>query len=335
MGYPTSDQSLQALGKYTDAEKYIWMIWMFVILLSSLAGNITVLVGSIKYKAIQLDKVTTTLISHTAVSDMALILTTIPTIISLTSDSLFYGKTLCAGIKWANGFFVRSSCLLVTAINCSKLASLLRPMHSNAWSANRGHKIAGIVWLFAAFFIGLSALASRSSKTIFAARILMCLPKLTGSTTWIWVNVEGFLSKLLPMVVVFVTTAWLVSMLFRRYAKYNQLQQGASSQKRSLNVQGIATVIGIAVAFILSYGPLYSMMVYRLSSGGTKKMAYYANVMRAFNYLLYVNCSCNFFIYTATVRSFNTFVFKRVIPALLPGLTRKQRDSEIHLTSPK
>ena len=42
----------------SDAERYLWVAWLLLILIVSIPGNIVILVSSLKYRAIKLDKIT-------------------------------------------------------------------------------------------------------------------------------------------------------------------------------------------------------------------------------------------------------------------------------------
>ena len=54
----------------TATERYIWAGWCGAILAVSLPGNTLVLLSSLKYRAIRLDKVTVVLVEGIAVADL-------------------------------------------------------------------------------------------------------------------------------------------------------------------------------------------------------------------------------------------------------------------------
>ena len=317
MMFPQSNQSLQAFGMYTDAEKYLWIAWLMVILIVSLAGNLTVLIGSIRYNAIRLNKVTTTLIIHTAISDLGLIFTTIPTTISLITDSLVYGKLFCEILRWVNGLFVRSSCLLVVALNCSKLANLVWPVHSTLWSRKRGHKIGGIIWIFSSFLVGITIMITslQGVPTIFAPSTLTCLSLIADSNmaTWLTFSIEVFLTTFVPIAIVFVTTTWLFVLLCK---VARRSRQRGSNMLLSLNMQGVLTVIGIAVLFVITYAPKYGLWLYMMFHTSPNTTLVKVRAHRSVIYLIYLNCSCNFFIYVGSIKSFQRFIEIRVIPVV-------------------
>ena len=334
--FPQSNQSLKALGMYTDLDKYLWIMWLMGILVVSVVGNSIVLIGSIKYKAIHLDKVTTVLIDYTAVSDLGLTATVVPTLVSLVADSMLYGQTVCGLLRWVNGLFVRSSCFLVTALNCSKLASLLWPFDAGAWSARKGHVIAIIVWATAGILLGFHAFAAYlfTTKTIFVPATIRCIPIIPreAATTWLLLNVEALLSRLLPLIAILSSTTWFLVILYRRFrnakriraarcSNFNGLNANRIRATRCSNFHGVITVVSISVIFILSYAPQYTLIVYTvLTAGDTeKKSQSFLRVLRSFQNIVYINSTSNFFIYLASVRRFHEFVFSTVIPFLVPG----------------
>ena len=325
MMFPQSNQSLQAFGMYTDAEKYLWIAWLMVILIVSVAGNLTVLIGSIRYNAIQLNKVTTTLVIHTAISDLGLIFTTIPTMISLIMDTLVYGETYCEIFTWINGLFVRSSCLLVTAISCSKLANIIWPFKSSCWTKRRGNKVAIAVWVVAVILICFKALSKHiaASETILMPSTLSCVAKITEklSIASTILSVESLLSRAVPMTIVVITALWLLAKVYIRQKVF----QGVQQIHRRVKLPGVIAVLAIVAVFIFSFAPLYCMIVYQLLQDTQKKHTYLLQMIRWFNNLAYLNCMLNVFIYSVTFKTFNIFVTRKVIPFLLPCRRTKRR----------
>ena len=84
---------------HNDGERYFWISFNILILLSSLVGDSVILIASIKYNAIKLHRVIVTFIKHIAVADLVITIThVLPNIIStiadgwVFSDALFYAK---------------------------------------------------------------------------------------------------------------------------------------------------------------------------------------------------------------------------------------------------
>ena len=63
-------------GIYSDAVRYLWAGYFVFVLLSSLIGDTTILIASIKYRAFKLHKVVVVIIQHIAVCDLLVLSTT-------------------------------------------------------------------------------------------------------------------------------------------------------------------------------------------------------------------------------------------------------------------
>ena len=80
----------------SDAVKYAWEVFLIFVAISSLIGDSTILVASIKYKAIKLQKTIVVLIQHIAVSDLMVVLTAvIPKIVSIIAYKWVFGNLTC------------------------------------------------------------------------------------------------------------------------------------------------------------------------------------------------------------------------------------------------
>ena len=80
----------------SDAERYLFIIWTIITLIMCVSGNILVLVASIRYNAIKLDKVSVVLIKNLAIADVIYAVTKmIPTIANITWKRMVLGEIFC------------------------------------------------------------------------------------------------------------------------------------------------------------------------------------------------------------------------------------------------
>ena len=54
----------------SETERYMWMAWCILTLVICILGNILIIVSTLKYTAIKLDKITVVLIQNIAVADL-------------------------------------------------------------------------------------------------------------------------------------------------------------------------------------------------------------------------------------------------------------------------
>ena len=115
--------------------------------ISSLIGDTTILIASIKYRAFKLHKVVVVIIQHIAVCDLLVSSTTMTfRTISLFADRWVLGDTLCYTYAYIKYFFNQASILFVCIMTTTKLLIVKYPLNSRTWSAKRGQLICSVAW---------------------------------------------------------------------------------------------------------------------------------------------------------------------------------------------
>ena len=56
-------------GIHSETERGIWVTWTVIVVLSSLLGDSLILIGTIKYKAIKLNKILAVIMQHMAICE--------------------------------------------------------------------------------------------------------------------------------------------------------------------------------------------------------------------------------------------------------------------------
>ena len=83
-------------GMKNDAPKYLWVFFLVFVVMSSLIGDSIILIATVKYKAIKLNKMIIVIIQHIAVSDLMVVLTyVLPKIVSVIAEAWVFGNFLC------------------------------------------------------------------------------------------------------------------------------------------------------------------------------------------------------------------------------------------------
>ena len=102
------------LGVETPVERYSWIGWVAFVLVTSLIGDTTILVASIKYNAFKLHDCVVVFIQHIAAGDLLVCLSCqFPHIIYLLEKHWVFGTSFCrvkayvCPIGWiASSFFI-------------------------------------------------------------------------------------------------------------------------------------------------------------------------------------------------------------------------------------
>ena len=276
------------------------------------AGNSVVLVASMKYKAIKLDRVSAILIRNIAIADLAYsLLVMLQVGLSLSVNSWPYGDghdALCHLSTYLQHALAFTDINLICALNIAKLTCIMFPLYARLRSFRKGAVISGIVWLIA----NLYPLQALKRGVYFDYRSYRCAYVHTPDY-WVWldpVNISLFL--LLPTCIVFITTLWL---LF-----YVRRITGAHKQ-------AVFTMLPVSVVFCLSYAPIGVYFVaekWIIENAGQElyKDPLFTSLYRYGMLIKFINNSANPIIYFFTVQSFRTFVMQKIFRVKSADLSR-------------
>ena len=297
-----SDQTVY--GIKSDAVRHLWAGYFVFVLLSSLIGDTTILIASIKYRAFKLHKVIVVIIQHIAVCDLIVTATyTAPRAISLFADRWVLGDTLCYAYAYIKYFFNQAGILLICTMTTTKLFMVKHPLQSRTWSAKRGQLICSISWVLSLMLPIVSSVIIDVSDITFDYRSYTCD---FGFTAEIWNWLAPALTtafSVFPNCLVVVTT---VKLLITAKGL-------AGRQRESLKWQGIVTTIATSIVYGISVLPY---AVYRIldpimpsTEPGSFFKIHYFRVALTF---LSLNTISNIYIYSLTVSSFRKFLGKKL-----------------------
>ena len=277
----------------TEAMRYFLVFWNVLNLLLSLSGNTLVLVSSIKYHAINLDRVSVILIRHLAVADMIyLVPRSIMSVPGLVLKRWVMGSFMCA-LTTVNTYIASIvSLLLICALNLNKTMAFKFPLKSRLKSKKDGHVIAVCAWVFAVISTVFCGVLTKWTVT-FRRNLMHCLEMAEFHSIK---ELVFALYMILPVVSIVLTTLWLLRFV---------------QKARGLNAQGSMTLVFISIVFIVSWAPgsVYNCIM-SFSSDHFKRIN--AEFLACFNtvavYVTYINFSFNPLVYYLSISSFNKFV---------------------------
>lgn len=280
-------------GIENDALRYIWAGYHLFLTLSSLIGDTTILVASIKYKAFNLHEVVVVIVQHIATSDLMLtIITLLVTLVSILADKWVFGLYMCFLTVYADYYCNFVNILLISVMTTSKLLLLTYPLRFGNTSSKKAHIICGCCWA-AALFVPAICLLINWDDVYFSYRAYQCA---LGFTAPIWRYLRPILAViclLAPTCLVVATSVYLL-VIARKIAR--NLRQG-------MKWQGIITTIVIAAVFCVSMIPYLVFRIFNLSSGDSVRVA---------SSFMPLNIVSNFYIYSLTVTSFRNFILTRL-----------------------
>ena len=284
-------------GIKSDAVKYTWEVFLIFVALSSLIGDTTILVASIRYKAIKLQKTIVVIIQNIAVCDlMVVFIDVIPKIVSIFADEWVFGSLACEVFPYARILFLFAGVILICAITTSKMLHLKYPFRFVRISAKTAHVACLTCWKVAALLPILFKLFS-GGIIYFSYRSYQCELSLSGHFLKVISVVLILLSS--NCLVVATTTYILVKAI-----------KTARTVRGDLKWQGTVATLLTAFFYILSLAPrfIYGMFDYIYRSEDKRNTYLFIHFYRVVVTFPFINTISNFYIYCLTITSFREFV---------------------------
>ena len=277
-------------------ERVIWIVYLLIVLLSSLIGDSIILIASIKYNAIKLNKFLVTIMQHIAVCDiLASVTYVLPTMISLIANKWILGDVIAyIQIYFEAGIFTGTN-TFISILTTSKLLLLKFPLKTRCWRIKTAHKICICAWIFAGFLPCLPFIFQARPKFSYTEyNTNYGFQSGNPKAQSIIVQIVYVLIVGIPSIIVVTSTLGIVMHMIksRRVAK----RTGAAQRWH-----GIATIMTTASVYCVSAIP--SWITFYIGSHGNTVVR-----DRVLEALPTLNFMCNFYIYSLTIPSFRDFI---------------------------
>ena len=278
-------------------------LYLLFVLLSSLIGDTFILVASIRYNAIKLNKFIIVVMQYIAVCDLLRAIGFIlPSMISLIKDmnELTFDLIDKMGLVYflTMGLLdlvtVLVGCVLVCLLTSSKLLMLAFPRGSRIMTKGGAHLICVLLWtVILISMVCFLTIPKNGTELHFDMKLHH------GSGIVMSKHVESFVEKINTIV-----TIPTVLIILNTFATLFYLNKARKTSRRSggqVRWQGMVTVTATATFYCISTVPM--IVSYQCSSTTLLKIAWY---------LTTVNTISNFYIYVLTIPSFRHFVRSKV-----------------------
>ena len=285
----------------SDAERYTWIVFHIFVALSSLIGDSLILIASIKYKAFKINRLILVTIKHIAISDISVVLfNVIPRIVALIINHSTFENVLCK-IKACLSYYVYVVAVFqMCAMTTCKVATLQYPLRTNSLSSRDAHKGCIGIWLSVLSFPAFIAF-DINSDAVFDYRMYMCDISFKGAISKWLRPMATLVYSGIPNILVTASTIRLLMIA----------RQSAVRQNRKVNLQGVITVILVAVVYHVSLLP-YTIYSIAKSRVAVKTNFFHKEFYRVSVSFLLFNTISNFFIYCVTIDSFRQFICRLV-----------------------
>ena len=290
----------------SDWERYFILLWSTFCALVSIPGNTSVLVASGWYHAIRLDNVSVILIRNLAAADLVYAITVIlPTTWSVLQQKWVLGPFLC-NVQFFLGYLTcLAGVILVCTLNISKLTTLLFPLHARTRAKRTGRFISLLIWGIILVALLPVVLWVVTGLVEFSSSSFKCDGTYDASNGQWWLPVYSIIFGLLPIILVVVTTVWLLHFV---------------KKVRGLQKQSVITNIIISVVYIVAIFPYVVLQGSYIALDPEKNKMFYEYFYRFSVFVIWINSTANPLIYYFTILSYHNFV-KRMFKCNSPKKT--------------
>ena len=294
-------------GITNDASLYAWAGYFLFVIISSLVGDTTILIASLKYKAIKLHKVIVVIIQHIAFCDlMVTVISVLPRTMSIISNGSALGDSLCFPRTFVGYSLAGAGLLLICNMTTSKLLLIKYPLKLASTSQKKAHMFCAACWLAALItpVICLFVAVQGGGDTHFSYRLYTC-DFVQTSDIWSWLRpLLAVFFLLIPNTLVVGTTIYLLIIA----------KQVARRGRESLKWQGIMTTVLTATVYCISILPyaVYHVGESIVTVDDKSSSLFHTAYFRVAVSFTYLNTISNFYIYSLSVHSFRDFVWSRL-----------------------
>lgn len=290
-----------------DRERYSLASFLLTVSLSSLIGDSIILIASIKYDAIKLNKFIVAIMQHIAVCDLLqAVFLVLPSVASIFSGKWIF-KDLIFGqyslIHIINSLSIKTNNVMTCLLTVSKLLLLKFPLQTRRWNKKRAHITCGLVWFVAITAVGIFTF-SMPYRYVFLYMFYIITAQLTDDVAGQFENATVIIFNVIPPFAVLISTGMILDHLFKA--------RGVSHRSGgTMRWQGMVTVAATAVVFLVSTLPhVFSHFIFLTDRDRRMVESYgtYLFLSRVSYFFSYLNIMSNFYIYSLTVPSFRNFL---------------------------
>ena len=291
-------------GIEDQALRCTWASYFTFILLSSLIGDTTILIASIKYRAFKLHKYMVIIIEHIAICDLLVTINAVvPLTTSLFADRWILGEFICYTLPYGAYYFPVAGTLLICAMTSSKLLILKYPLKARTWPSKRAHLICGTAWTTALAVPLMFFLVDKNDASF--------LYRTYGCDFIYSLNIWNWLAPLFCVVYLVIPNCIVLSTTVNLLITANKI---ARRGRKNLKWEGVITTVLTATVYCISVLPyaifkIADQNIESLQDPQSFFQKVYSRIALSF---LFLNTISNFYIYCLTVSSFRKFLWPRI-----------------------
>ena len=294
-------------GIHSKTERQVLVGYSSILSLSSLIGDLLVIIGSSWYNAVRMHEILVAIIQHIAISDVLISLFgLLPGSVSLTEDGWIFGDWFCLVSYLIARISLMATNCLVAALALSKLLIVKFPFRAAHFSRNAAHLAALLIWVYSAVVTTIPAAWDRRG-VYFSFRTYACeynCSKNDCNTVDLIGRVVFALHCITTNAVTVVSSLMLILMAKRI----------SDRGERGLRWSGLMTVLLSVAVYSVAFLPGAIFYVGANFAVKHPPGAFLVQFARLAHFALFLNVVSNFYIYTLTLASFRAFLRSIFVP---------------------
>ena len=274
--------------------RWVFILTGIIIVIIGIAGNTIVLIGSIRYQAIEMDRASIVLLENIAFADLLqTIVRYIPMLLTLCAERWVMGPVMCLVTSFVRFVPIGCEMLLIAATSCYRLHRILNPLNPQIGTVKLKLLIAA-AWVFTINW-PLALSFDHSPGASYDPSRLLCFPgyNLTSEKSFDIEPIVGLINCFLPICITIICNVIILATL---------ATLARSRGRSSINLKSLRTVLIICLTFVISYIPTLIFLIIG------KKINSPSWVWIMLYYVQGINVVANPFIYSWTNNRFKLFM---------------------------
>ena len=286
-----------------DVERYFWIVFHSIVILSSLVGDSLILFASFKKDAFKLNSFIVVAIQYIAVFDIAhSIFGVIPRTLSLIMNTQILPNALCSVQDIMIICLATVIAWLTPVLTTSKLLLIEYPLRSASWTKTKRAHMACWLALIPSMIVTTTMLIVDDDIS-FDFRIYTCAYNYTADIWKTLLPILAVIALFLPISILIATTIPTLKYLYTASKSARRVQG-------SIPWQGAVTVTLTATVHCISFLP---SLIYYAGAAFVKARFFEVHFFRFAQFLGPMSIMSNIYIYTLTIKSFRRFLFSRIL----------------------
>ena len=307
MSSTNESNSLQL--QLNDSQIIPLAMWTTSVTVLGLLGNALVIYSSIRYNAIQMDKISLLLVQNLAVADFIYILSNIfPSAVSYIARKYILGPVYCFISAQTSFIYAQVNTVTVLSITAYRLWILRAPLRPVTHGAAKVGVV--VIWITACATTILCL--AYKSKSIFSRKSAKCYSGIYTNkdlTASILFRLIFGGAVLFPVVIIGIINVILFIISYKSSKKL-RAAQGFNTSREVNSARALTTVCALSCAFTASWLPYLIFMIWK---GFDPKLP--DEVEQVGISCIMINSFCNPILYTLTNKRFGRFVWNMVTSA--------------------